>query len=39
MRVFALELNNEIKGIKEREAYIEGLIAKLPERISRFREQ
>ena len=31
MRVFALELNNEIKGIKEREAYIEGLIAKLPE--------
>ena len=31
MRVFALELNNEIKGVKEREAYIEGLIARLPE--------
>ena len=31
MRVFALELNNEIKGIKEREEYIEGLIARLPE--------
>ena len=30
MRIFALELNNEIKGIKEREAYIEGLIAALP---------
>ena len=31
MRVFALELNNEIKGIEERKAYIEGLIARLPE--------
>lgn len=31
MRVFTLELNNEIKGIKEREEYIEGLIARLPE--------
>ena len=30
MRIFALELNNEIKGIAEREAYIEGLIARLP---------
>ena len=30
MRVFALELNNKIKGIKVREEYIEGLIAKLP---------
>ncbi len=30
MRIFALELNNEIKGIAEREAYIEGLIASLP---------
>ncbi len=31
MRVFALELNNEIKGIEERKAYIEGLIARLPD--------
>ena len=31
MRVFALELNNEIKGLDEREAYIEGLIARLPQ--------
>ena len=30
MRIFALELNNEIKGMAEREAYIEGLISKLP---------
>ena len=30
MRVFALETNNEIKGIKEREEYLEGLIARLP---------
>lgn len=30
MRIFALELNNEIKGIKERESYIEALIAMLP---------
>jgi predicted amidohydrolase len=30
MRIFALELNNEIKGIAEREAYIEELIASLP---------
>ncbi len=30
MRVFALELNNDIKGIAERKAYIEGLLARLP---------
>ena len=31
MRVFALELDNDIKGINERKAYIEELIAGLPE--------
>ena len=31
MRVFALELDNDIRGIAERKAYIEGLIARLPE--------
>lgn len=30
MRVFALELNNNIKGIQQRKEYIEGLIARLP---------
>ncbi len=30
MRIFALELNNDIKGISERKAYIESLISKLP---------
>ncbi|NLB48302.1 MAG: carbon-nitrogen hydrolase family protein [Erysipelotrichia bacterium] len=30
MRIFALELNNEIKGLEERKVYIESLIAKLP---------
>ena len=30
MRVFALELNNDIKGIEQRDAYIEGLIRQLP---------
>ena len=30
MRIFALELNNDIKGINERKRYIEGLIATLP---------
>lgn len=30
MRVFALELDNDIKGIDRRKAYIEGLIARLP---------
>lgn len=30
MRIFALELNNEIKGIERRKAYIERLIAALP---------
>lgn len=31
MRIFALELNNEIKGIARRKVYIESLIAKLPQ--------
>ncbi|MBR4462426.1 MAG: carbon-nitrogen hydrolase family protein [Erysipelotrichaceae bacterium] len=30
MRIFALELNNDLKGIEERKEYIEGLIAQLP---------
>lgn len=30
MRVFALELDNDIKGVAERKDYIEGLIARLP---------
>ena len=30
MRIFALELDNDIKGIEARKAYIEGLIEKLP---------
>ena len=30
MRIFALELNNEIKGIKARKKYIESLIVNLP---------
>lgn len=30
MRVFILELNNDIKGIQQRKEYIESLIAKLP---------
>ena len=30
MRIFALELDNDIKGIEERKQYIEGLIGKLP---------
>ena len=30
MRIFALELNNDIKGLQQRKAYIEGLIARLP---------
>lgn len=29
MRIFALELNNDIKGIDQRKAYIESLVAKL----------
>lgn len=29
MRIFALELNNDIKGIETRKEYIEGLISKL----------
>ena len=31
MRIFALELDNDIKGIQERDAYIEELIRKLPD--------
>ncbi|NLB84799.1 MAG: carbon-nitrogen hydrolase family protein [Acholeplasmataceae bacterium] len=31
MRIFALELNNDIKGLKERKEYIELLISKLPD--------
>ena len=31
MRVFALELDNDIKGIERRDSYIEELITKLPE--------
>ncbi len=27
MRIFALELNNDIKGINERKAYIESLVS------------
>ena len=30
MRIFALELDNEIKGVEPRKAYIEGLIRALP---------
>ncbi len=30
MRVFALQLNNDIKGVEERKVYIESLIASLP---------
>lgn len=30
MRVFTLELNNDVKGIDQRKEYIESLIAKLP---------
>ncbi len=30
MRIFALELNNDIKGLDERKAYIESLISRLP---------
>lgn len=31
MRIFALELDNDIKGIDQRDAYVEGLIRRLPE--------
>ena len=31
MRIFALELNNDIKGIKQRDQYVEELISELPE--------
>lgn len=31
MRIFALELNNDLKGVKSRKRYIERLISKLPE--------
>lgn len=30
MRIFILELNNDIKGISERKEYIESLISALP---------
>ncbi len=30
MRIFALELDNDIKGLEERKAYMEGLIGRLP---------
>ena len=30
MRIFALELDNDIKGIEKRDAYIEALIRRLP---------
>ncbi|NLN80064.1 MAG: carbon-nitrogen hydrolase family protein [Erysipelotrichia bacterium] len=30
MRIFALELNNDIKGLEERKHYIESLISQLP---------
>jgi len=30
MRIFALELNNDIKGFSQRKEYIEGLISQLP---------
>ena len=31
MRIFTLELNNDIKGIKQRDQYVEELISELPE--------
>ena len=31
MRIFALELNNDIKGIPQRDEYVEGLINRLPD--------
>ena len=31
MRIFALELNNDIKGIPQRDEYVEGLISRLPD--------
>jgi len=30
MRIFALELDNDIKGIEPRKAYIEGLLKSFP---------
>ena len=30
MRIFALELNNDLKGLEQRKAYIESLIGRLP---------
>lgn len=30
MRVFALRLGSDIKGLDARKAYVEGLVAKLP---------
>ena len=31
MRIFALELDNDIKGIEKRKEYIEGLVSRLPQ--------
>lgn len=31
MRIFTLELNNDIKGIEQRDQYVEELISRLPE--------
>ena len=30
MRIFALELDNDVKGVEERDRYVEGLIRRLP---------
>ena len=30
MRVFALQLDSDIKGLDAHKAYVEGLVAKLP---------
>lgn len=30
MRVFALQLDSDIKGLDARKAYVEGLVTKLP---------
>lgn len=31
MRIFALELDNDVKGVEERDRYVEGLIRRLPQ--------
>ena len=30
MRIFALELDNDIRGIEQRDAYVEGIMRSLP---------